>query len=699
MPTWSPSPITLDAGKRNASKELAAELRRAAEDPALEKVPTFVSTLRAKSELLGAYITAADDLEANGARVVFVAPKGAGKSSVLNGLLRTWTGAVGQLELGEVPSDHLQRLAVLPLGSGGTTPCEVHFEHADDWRVSVEAEAEFSVLQRVNALAGWAYRRAQAPQTAGESIDEGENAIANADAESTQPLPPGPTLQSKLLLEPTPELDVRRCLTGVCGCTPQELLGLARGAIAASHAVEQLRDLLVQRMNYGQRAAFEASPSDGRPPLEWLKDLLDKLTWGRWPNQPFPSRILVRGPAFPRIQGGTQRLCMVDSLGLPAVGRAANEPPLAGRRDLDVLLRSPWAVGVYVAEFMNPPDPVSEALRGALGGSFALMPTHRAIVPLLYKGESILIDALSDEPRSAQKAREAANKQEVASSGINQILRQNGRPEEWSARYSPVIDLMGGLGPGASIFGLEDAIAARLTAMGQAWDSDVAQQLAEANRLKESARTAPEAMEAQLRRFAEHLQPSHAMFRRSLAELVSCPVLPFANACNSRRLGGYLHWATVNSIANHKGVGSRDAFLLLRDDVAEKYIGPAIAAWTTAIHKARGDLNRGAGALEQDMVDQAASSELDRAAKLAQVVPVAFEAAFRDVANRHAGTPQCLWNGGSDSILEIRGDKRLRPLGPHWSAGIKAWGERHQAELWAEVQRHLEQHDVHLPAP
>ena len=698
LPTsWSPKPIRIDPELRDAAKETADGLRRAAEDPALRRTPTFVAALRANSEVLQAAVAAADELDATGVRVVMVGPKGAGKSSVLNGLLRTWTGPVGQTEPGESPSEYLQRLAVLPLGPGGTTPCEVHFEHADDWSVSVEAGAESSVLQRVDGLAGWAYRKAQGIAD-GRGGDEVENASANADAEATQPLAPDAHPQSKLLLEATPEQDVRRCLTGVCGCTPQELLDLACSAVAASHPVEQLRDLLVERMNYGRRAAFEASPAEGARPLVWLKTLLDKLTWGRWPNQPFPSRILVRGPAFPRMQDGAQRLSMVDSLGLTAVGNGAHEPPLTGRRDLDVLLRSPWAVGVFVAGFMNPPDPVSEALRAALSESYALTPTYRAVVPLLYKAESILLDDLSDDSRGAQKAKDASNKQEIAAAGINQLLRQNRQPEEWSTRYSPVIDLTGGLGPKASVAGLEAAIEARLIAMGQAWDSQVARHLAEANRMKERAENAREWIEKVFLSFEQHMQPSHAAFRRRLDELVSCPVLPFANACNSRRAGGYLIWSTVNSIAKNDGDGSKDAFLILRQDVEAKYIGPAIAEWTTAIQKARGDLTRGAMELEQDIVEFAASSELDRVARLAQVVPDAFEAAFRVVADKHAGTSQSLWDGGLGSILGVEQSAEI-DLPAAWFAVIRAWGERHRAELWAEVERHLAEHAVVLPAP
>jgi hypothetical protein len=392
----------------------------------------------------------AERLDQGGVSVAFIAPKGAGKSSILNGLLRTWAGTVGQLEPGESGGDHLQRVAVLPLGAGGTTPCEVHFQHAERWSVAVEREEEAEIVLRVSALAGWAIQK-----------------VADTSPPTTEPML---------------EKDIRRCLTGVCGLNDAELEKLARTFVAEPEGKDRLHAELVKRIDYTRRVGFEAVPKGKQNPMEWLKDILEQLTWGRWPSQPFPNRIVVRGPNIPRIQKGAQPLRLVDSLGLPAVLNA-DQSPLKGRKDLEILIQDPWAVVVFVSGFTNPPEPMTASIKYAFSVKAELLPPHRALLPALYKGEPVPFDAGSQETRQAQRAREAADKQDTATANLSLLLSNAGSAEIWTRDQCPVVDLFGDFGPIHSIENFDAALDARMEKMAEEWNIRTIKEIDEAQSL------------------------------------------------------------------------------------------------------------------------------------------------------------------------------------------------------------------------
>jgi hypothetical protein len=435
--------------------------------------------------------------------------------------------------------------------------------------------------------------------------------------------------------------------------------------------------------------------------MKWLKKLLDDLTFGRWPNQPFPSSIVVCGPGIPQIQEDAHPLRLVDSLGLPSVLKG-DETPLKGRKDLDTLLRDPWAIAVFVSGFMNPPEPMTAALGHAFSGQIPLVPAHRALLPVLYKGEPVPFNSESEETKAQQRAREAVDKQDIATAGVNQLLAQTKKPESWTREQSPVVDLLSDLGSEHGIATLDAALDASLLAMRDAWEAHITKENEAATYLVEQVKDAPHEIVNVFSAFNGRMRASRSSFRGVMDKLKKSPVLPFAIACDGKRGGGYLHWATVNSIGKNHGDGARNAFLLLRTGVQEGYVEPEVGAWKIAIKDAHLALTkelalgRDAPALICDLLDQAAKAETDRANKLLEVVPAAFEAAFEAVAGEKAGGPNCIWEGGRGSIMGVRYGAD-RPLGPNWRDGIKNWGERHQDALWAEIESYLAEQKVTLP--
>jgi hypothetical protein len=725
MTRWRPAAITIDPAKRAAARRTADALGQVLSgNPTLgDRTPSLVEDIRRSRALLLSAGEWADKLDHEGVQVAFIAPKGAGKSSVLNGLLRTWASPIDRPDLGEGPSEYLQRLSVLPLGAGGTTPCEVRFEYAETWKVSVDGEEDGRFRSQVDALAGSALRSALMKVL---GLNSGGDADGEADADESFPVNSDAATvlrASPLLTLPCLEGDVRRCLIGVCGLRAGAVSGeatleqLAQAAVApwklqfsgqlssvaAVSALglraERLRDQLLTGAAPAKRNSFDAHLPSGAPPMVWLKAVLQHLTWGRCPGQPFPARIDIQGPTFPRLQGSAQRLRMIDTLGLRAVEKDNDGPPLMGRRDLDSVLSSLWTVAVYVAGFMNPPDPVTPALRAALTGDTQLTPHHRTIVPLLYKGEAMLLDPRSSDNRQDERAQEAKNKRSACTDAINALLRQGGGREAWSDTFSPVIDLTGSLGGVGAMSGLESAIEARLRSMGLAFERAVDKMLSEADHLITRAQHVEQLTARIISHSEQHVGPQRNRVLEQLGSLKANPVLPFADACDSQARGGYLHWKTIESIAYGRGRGSENAFEVTRNDVVSGhmgYVGSSLAAWRNAVDSARERfLSQSEDDLAMELVEFAHRSQMAEVEALESVIGAAFAAAFEAVADRLSGGPHCLW-GNKQGLISVL-NRGKRPLGPAFTAAIEAWGQRHQAELWGHVLSYLKARGVELP--
>ena len=306
-------------------------------------------------------------------RVAFVAPKGTGKSTLINALAELWL--TGQAPGREAPSRELNAAAILPLGNGGTTPCEIVIEPGP-WRIRIEPSSLVDARKLVTQFAEWGWHKAHDGN--GETEDE--------DGED-------PPLSGR---PPKLEPDVERVIRGITGLGTyvEEIKDQSDNAAAtrdtAPSRVRRRRQRRTRtRYEVVDRARSFPSDRDGfvRHVLElsrlgdrnrsewlpagderrWMRNTLQDIFEGKFPEQPIPKRIFLSVPG-----GGIEidgvGVPIVDTLGLPAVsGQRQQEQrlghPLAERDDLRELMKQPWTLTVLASPFEDPPGPSAEILR------------------------------------------------------------------------------------------------------------------------------------------------------------------------------------------------------------------------------------------------------------------------------------------------------------------------------------------------
>ena len=461
---WQPPPFSVEKLLKD-TRLVVRKLRSTT--PEYGHYPILTHWLNLFREEFEHRIRRAELLKEDGVKIAFVAPKGVGKSSILNGILSAWVDNTNQSFEEMSRAEILATSAVLPLGSGHTTPFETTFEFDESWSVTVERQADEWVLPRIEAVVGSIFRT---HINNSDLISQRRSEHAGSDRRAHF------SLRSKEILAlPVVEIDVMRCLIGICGGR-DFVRTTAEDCFCSANGPESLRDALIDRANYANRERLELEPDAG-PPLEWLKNTLRSLTLGRLHRQPFPRSVTVRGPFVPRPADREYRLCLIDTLGLASVD-VVSDSPLESRLDLEGLMKAPWTLTVFVSGYTNPPEPVQQALRSVLRTLPDQLLPQKILVPILYRSESILINADSDESSIAQRESDAMLKQVQTAEIMNQMLSETGRNRDWETSHSPVVDLFGTLGPQNTIDRLACELNARVTCMQQGWADETMEFLA-----------------------------------------------------------------------------------------------------------------------------------------------------------------------------------------------------------------------------
>ncbi|WP_426731409.1 hypothetical protein [Myxococcus faecalis] len=301
-------------------------------------------------------------------QVAFVAHKGVGKSTLINALSGLWLD--GEPPSSDASATQLNKQAVLPLGNGGTTPCEIVLRPGK-WEIKVDPERDEDAGRLVQQFAEWAWHKAHDPSSPA-ALSAGADEIDDPSAE------PAPTARPPRL-----QPDLERVLWGLTGLK-QEKASSGAGNLASgrlgktttvNHAVEEARNFeskdafvehVLQRARLPERRRIQWLP-DGEP-RTWLRHMLLSLFKGELADQPFPRRVIVQGP-FEALHWNGKAVPLVDTLGLPAVATDKEAVPglrraypLADRADLRTLLKQPWTLLVLAASFNEPPSPAVELL-------------------------------------------------------------------------------------------------------------------------------------------------------------------------------------------------------------------------------------------------------------------------------------------------------------------------------------------------
>jgi len=386
-------PSTSDAKLREEARQLAQSLGEYRDKEAQQ----FPELGQRAGQLEDELRERLDILQRPAPRVAFVAHKGVGKSTLINALANLWLD--GTPPPPDATSKLLNQHALLPLGNGGTTPCEIQVE-AGAWEVRVEPEKLAETQANLRQFAEWAWHKAhdQKKQPA-ESIHVGDESDPEPDESALGGRPPR--------LQP----DLERVIQGMTSLQEQHITSQAPTGVRGKRSTTTRHEAVELAVQFLEKAAFVAEVERRAHLAErrrqqwlpegderrWLRETLLNLFEGKFADQPFPKRVTIRVPST-GVRMGYLDLPLIDTLGLPAVasGRGDGEPaprpthPLAEREDLRYLLKEPWTLVVIGAQFNEPPAPSVELFQQMMEEAIYFGETleDRTVVAIIDPGKA-----------------------------------------------------------------------------------------------------------------------------------------------------------------------------------------------------------------------------------------------------------------------------------------------------------------------
>lgn len=317
---------------RTAATEVENRLRAVKSEPAHGEWEQ-----RAAEEYLDRVSTLRGYLESRSHSAVLIGAKGSGKS----GLLAALTG----LTIGEKPKQgkDFHRWAVLPVGSGGTTVCEIRVRTANDVECPNRNGADYGLT--IVPLE---------TDSTNREIDLFAEALW-ADARGPRPVVDG---ESDETLDPERE----RVIRGITGCTMRRNPDRTQPAedpadvlVRAAHDLADLKTTLRGMAKLHERTQTEWWPSGSREDcLQSIKSTLANINSGREPTAAYPKVITLWIPAIHH-QTGSFDVVFTDSKGYA--------DRLESRADLQEFLKDDRCVYLLCTRFEDTPG---EMFRGFL---------------------------------------------------------------------------------------------------------------------------------------------------------------------------------------------------------------------------------------------------------------------------------------------------------------------------------------------
>jgi len=497
-------------------------------------------------------------------KIACVAAKGTGKSSLITACTKVWTSEDGP-ESGS-SRQKINSESILPLGNGGTTPCEVQVCRGH-WKIEVEpadlAEVKASLAQF--AQFGFEAAARDAQPTPPRDAAEPENLD---DAEDT----------------PAPEPEMQRLLAGLAnlpeGRSPKErIVTLAR---SFSGTKAEFVDHLIRQANLEQRVRTEYLPDPGNSkPASTLRKILRDLFSGKFADQPLPRRVNLFAPHVPLIN--QQSIPFIDTLGLPAVaasraggGRDDNASVCGEREDIRQLLKDRATLTVCVVSFPNAPAPGHEIIRELAeeASLFGETLEDRVCIVIIDAG----VAGCTEDYDSAETERAA--KVEYCIDQLVQMSTSSGRvsidASEWAQRVH-CVNILDNIEETRQFFG------ARIAAMATKQQRRLEEAVAAANvfmthlgdtRKQERIRMVGEAFTAQI-------QPSISEARGRTRALLANILRPLADECEK------IHASSLRSIIVRRGIGKSKSLWALHESALSRALNDRVWCILRAIEHAR----------------------------------------------------------------------------------------------------------------
>lgn len=644
------------------SIEDAQRLTDSLESYQLKEAPQFPDLANRARQLRDELHQRIEILRRPSARIAFVAQKGVGKSTLINALANLWLDGIPPPP--EASSRQINQHALVPLGNGGTTPCEIQVE-AGAWEVRIEPEKSTETAASLRQFAEWAWHKAHDSKKQG---NEPSTQAEDSDHEPEDTFNGGrpPRLQP----------DIERVFQGMTGLPEQNITLPASASqprgkrnTTTRHEAEELAKTFAEkaafvaeverRANLSERRRHQWLPSGDE--RRWLRDTLLNLFEGKLEGQPFPQRVFIRVPST-GIRAHDVEVPMIDTLGLPAVarGRGDAEPstqlahPLTEREDLRSLLKDPWTLIVVGAQFNEPPAPSAELLQQMMeeGIFFGESLEDRTVIAIVDPGK-----AGSGNFDDADTER--AKKEDRCAENIVQLGCPRGPDSQkrWDVeaareRIFCINVLEGGTEPFRDFLRL--AVERMVSAHKCRLDIAIKEAEAFFHNLGDMRRQA--LRQQVVERFKTQLSATARVHVGKVRHLRSNVLHPFADECQT------LHSSTLRSMIVHHGDGRRVTAWAMLESSTTREIGRLLKPLRDQI-----DITSEALLSESRFAEESAhdviAEETDRRRRIIKSFTKIFIEQFVETAKSHLITASQLWQ---DCNNEWGQGKKLPDTGTEW---------------------------------